>query len=181
MRIGRRTQAYFVGFLIGVAMVSILIDSRRNRFSEQPSPNTWQRVHAELTDLPPEATGGKKLNPYVTAVEELDPAGEPTGLRGYYFADTQGNDYWWFGSEGSYKLYTAEKFRVTSRPGIPAETMKDGFEYQGHEVLSDPSTAPIYIVKVDAGSASALVDAYENLLSKKNYIASVDWVPIKEE
>ena len=181
MRIGKRTQAYFIGFLIGVAMVSILIDSRRNRFAEQPPPNTWQRMHAELTDLPPEATDGKELNPYVTAVEELDPAGSPTGQRGYFFADTQGKRYWWFGSEGSYQLYTAERFKVTSRPGIPAETMKDGFEYQGNEVLSDPATAPIYIVKVDASSASALVDAYQNLLSKKTYIASVDWVLVEKK
>ena len=181
MKIGRRTQAYFVGFLIGVAIVSILIDSRRQRIPPKEPTYTWQRLHATVEDLPAEATGGRGIKSYVTAVEQVDSENNPTGKRGYFFADAEGKDYWWFGIDGQYRLYSAEKFKVTSRPGIPAETMKDGFEYQGHEVLSDPSIAPVYIVKVDAGSASVLVEAYENLLSKKTYIASIDWVPVGEE
>ena len=66
-------------------------------------------------------------------------------------------------------LYSGE-IQSDLAPRHPAETMKDGFEYQGHEVLSDHSTAPIYIVKVDA---------YQNLLSKQAYIASVDWVSVE--
>jgi hypothetical protein len=182
MKVGSRTQAYFVGFLIGVAIVSILLDSRRDRFSrEDAAICTWQRIQATALDLPTELVSRMDVNPYVTGVEQVDSKDQPTGLCGFFFADHEGKRFWWYGSEGSFGLYTAELLDVVSRPDLDPSLMKDGFEHQGHEVISDPDKAPDYRVRINVHSAVELVDAYENLLSKHNYIASVDWVPVEPE
>jgi len=179
MNIGKRTQAYFVGFLIGVAIVSILLDSRRDRGSELLVPvYTWERTDASLEKLPLEIIHLTGAQGWVTGVEQYDSNGQPTGLKGYFFANAEGRRYWWYGTAGNMKLYDGEKFTATSRPGLDWDTMKAGFEHQGHQVISRRALAPDYLLQIDVHSAVEMTDAYENLKSKSNYVASVGWLEI---
>lgn len=179
MTVGKRTQAYFIGFLLGVVIVSILIDSRRERMAKADEHVfTWNRQRASLENLPSSVVIQTKATGYVTSVEQVTSDGQSTGMIGYFFANEQGQRYWLCGAHDQLKLYSAEVLSVVSRPGLEPDLMKSGFEHQGHEVISDLGEAPRYQVGINVYSAVELVDAYENLLSKKNYIASVDWVAV---
>ncbi len=180
MKIGRRTQAYFIGFLIGLAIVSVLIDSRRDRSSESiEEVFTWERADASLDSLPDSFASTIGAQGYVTGVEQKDEDGNPTGLRGFFFADSSGKRYWWYGSEGAMKLFDGEKLTAISQPGLEWDLMKVGFEHQGHKLISRRALAPNYVMSIDVHSAIEMADAYENLLSKSNYVASVGWVEIE--
>jgi hypothetical protein len=182
MKIGRRTQAYAVGFLIGVAIVSVLLDSRRDRALERSTPTfTWQRIPASLEELPEPIRERSGAQGYITGVQQLDAAGEPTGWTGYFFADASGQRFWYLGHGPEWELYDGTRLTATSHPGIEWELMQAGFEHQGHQVLSDASRAPDYLLAIDVHSAVEMVDAVENLRSKTHYIASVAWVPWQAE
>jgi len=179
INIGKRTQAYFVGFLIGIAIVSVLLDSRRDRSLEQIADVfTWERAEASVTDLPSEIVDKTGAQGWITAVAQYDVNRLPTGLKGYFFEGAEGKRYWWYGNTESRKLYEGTKFKVISRPGLEWDLMKTGFEHQGHKVISRRALAPEYILEIDVHSAIQMADAYENLCSKTNFVASVDWVEI---
>lgn len=181
MKIGRRTQAYFVGFLIGIAIVSVLLDSRRDRASERANAEfSWQRIPASLELLPVELQTRTGAQGYVTGVEQVDGSGQPTGWTGYFFADSLGQRFWYFGREADWKLYDGTLLRATSHPGIEWELMQAGFEHQGHEVISDAAIAPDYLLRIDVHSAVEMTDAVENLRSKAHYIADVMWVQFEQ-
>jgi hypothetical protein len=181
MKIGRRTQAYFVGFLIGVAMVSVLIDSRRERAARnRPEVYTWERIPASVEVLPEELRSLLQLREHVTGVERLDAQGVPTGVRGFFFADADGHRFWWVGSKGAMRLCDGERLKAESHAGLEWDLMRAGFEHQGHAVLSDPSEAPGYLLGIEVHSAVEMVAALENLRSKRNYVAQVDWVEVDD-
>ena len=180
MKVGRRTQAYFVGLLIGIAIVSILIDARRPRPEMEAKAPRWERSEATLDSLPPDVVDRTGATGYVTAARLVEGGAMEAGTVGYFFADAEGARYWWLRKPSGVLLCDASKLEVVSRPGIEPDLMRAGFEHQGHAVLSPPSMAPRYRVGVDAHSAMEWVAAYENLRSKAVYIEAVHGVPLEE-
>ena len=182
MKIGKRTQAYFVGFLIGIAIVSVLIDSRRDRAIENKEETvTWERIEGSLPDLPAAVIQSTGAEGHVTGVAEFDEKGVATGKKGYFFANANGRRFWYYGSDGQMKLYDGEKFAATSQPGLEWDLMRAGFEHQGHKVISRRAVAPEYVLEIDVHSAIDMADAYQNLLSKSNYVAEVGWIEVGAE
>lgn len=178
MKIGRRTQAYFVGFLIGIAIVSVLLDSRRDRSLERANAvYSWQRIAASIDAIPEPVREHSGAQGYVTGVEQVNERGEPTGWTGYFFANAEGQCFWYFGRDAEWTLYDGTRLSARSHPGIEWELMKTGFEHQGHAVLSESDLAPDYLLKIEVHSAVEMTDAVENLRSKTHYIAEVAWVP----
>jgi hypothetical protein len=158
-------------------MVSVIIDSRRERAARnRPEVFTWERIPASVEVLPLELRGMVQLREHVTGVERLDAQGVPTGVRGFFFADVEGRRYWWVGSRGAMLLCDGERLKAESHFGLEWDLMRAGFEHQGHTVLSKANEAPQYLLGVDVHSAVEMAAALENLRSKRNYVAQVDWV-----
>lgn len=182
MKIGKRTQAYFVGFLIGVAIVSVLVDSRRERvIANKQETFSWERIDASLSDIPQDIAASTGAVGYVTGVARYDENRQPTGVKAYFFADAEGRRFWYYGMDQEMELYDGEKFTATSQPGLEWDLMRTGFEHQGHKVISRRAHVPEYVLEIDVHSAIAMADAYENLLSKSNFVAEVGWVEIGTE
>ena len=177
MKIGRRTQAYFVGFIIGVVIVSIIADFRRNRLAEaEANAAHWERISVTLENLPVSIVELSGAQGHVTAMEKVSGSERTIEATGYFFANGDGKKFWYLESPNSNGLHSGELLLVTSRPGLEADLMEAGLKHQGHEILE--SNPPTYTIRVQAGSASAWIDEVVNLQSKANYIASVDWIPV---
>jgi len=175
MKVGKRTQAYFVGFLIGVAIVSVLMDARRDRSAESNAEESlqWIRIKADLSDLPAEIVTLTGARGYVTGAQQVSEDGE-VQLTGYFFANDEDEHFWLVENPGGNTLYNGQELKVVSQPGLEARLMHAGLEHQGHEILK--SRPPEYRIGVDVYSAGEWIEALENLESKVNYIARVEWI-----
>jgi hypothetical protein len=179
MKVGKRTQAYFVGFLIGVAIVSILIDFRRSSAEKElAEKRSWERTDASAFHDQPLFVRYHEAGSYSTAMQEVDGKGEPTGRAGVFFEDSAGSRYWLAIDKTTSTLCDGSMLEVESMPGLEFDLMVSGFEHQGHRVLSSAADAPHYRVGIDAGSAYEFVSAVENLREKTLYIRDVQPRPI---
>jgi hypothetical protein len=179
MKVGKRTQAYFVGFLIGVAIVSILIDFRRSNAEKLIEAElSWQRAMVE--DYLPQPLIELTLKPgsHMTAMRQVDGAGAPTGVAGIFFEGHDGQRYWLSIDPTSAKLCSGRVLLAEAHPGLDYDLMVSGFEHQGHTVLSGPEDVPFYRIGLEAGSAQVFIEQYENLQKKAGYIAAVEFDPV---
>ncbi len=170
MKIGKRTQAYAFGFILGIVLVSILIDFRRNRFEEQQLPEVeWKRTE----NIRASSNIGS-----VSIILEEHVQGQATGRIGQYALNTQGHPTWTvIEADGSQAIYWGNRFQVLSQPMIEDRLMHDGFAHLGYTVIESDQDTFIYVIENSSlANPSDFLAAQLELLEKDNFIAQADWI-----
>jgi len=170
MKIGKRTQAYAFGFILGIVLVSILIDFRRNRFEEQQLPEVeWKRAE--------NIRAASDVGSVSIILEEIV-QGEATGRIGQYALNEQGHTTWTIiEADSAQTTYWGNRFQILSQPMIESKLMQDGFTHLGYTVIEADQDSFTYVIeKSSLANPSDFLAAQAELLEKDNFIAEANWV-----